>query len=198
MRRWTNITFLSLTTAAAFFLLIQLLSWLNGAISAEIDRYWLAESRAGMGIMVAEHSKDAISTQFLFKVFSPTEGEMNPRKGVVYHMLDLVERFGPGAPTKSRDILWGLKQLAPLPGRTEAFNGWVDVLGLAWKRGFEATPDVDKAAYKERYIQVAKAAGIEPGQFDALKIAANSTRPEVRQKVEAFRVLALGLNQGGE
>ena len=196
MKRWGNITFLSLTTVAAFFLLIQLLGWLNGAISAEIDRYWLQEGRIGIGIAMSERVKP-LSTASLVEVFSPVRG-MNPRKGELTHLLDLVERFGPGEPTKPRDILWGLKQLPGLPGRTECFNGWVDALELTWRRKFADTPDTDKNAFQARLGKLFTVAGVEGGKFDALKIAAGETRQEVRRKVEAFRVLALGLNQGGE
>ena len=192
MKRWGNITFLSLTTIAAFFLLIQTLTFLNWQISEEIDHYWMSESRIGMVISTAAPEQFPAKTmRVLF------HGQLKA-KGPLTHLLELVEEHGPGEPTPSRPIFWGIKNSVPLPGRTEAYNGWVDALSEAWKRTYADTPDAEKNAFQARLGQVFAAAGIEGGKFGLLKIAAGDKLPDVRRKVETFRVLAMGLNQGGQ
>lgn len=190
MKRWGNITFLSLTTIAAFYLLIQTLGWLNVRISREIDDYWMREGELGLKIVAGEKG-NPLPSRLLFAAFRVG---LEPRKGPISHLLEIVEERGPGLPKQPEPAFGGLWKPVGVPGRTECFNGWVDALALGWKRKFAATAPEEKNAFQARLGQLFAAAGIEGGKFDSIKLSAEDTRGEARRKVAAFRVLAEGLN----
>lgn len=193
MQRLSNLVFLSLTTVAAFFLLVQLLTFLNGTVSHEIDMYWLRKGELGEKIAAMEKTKP-LPSRLLYAAFSLG---LEERKGGLRHLLRIVEENGPGNPTAPEPLIGGLFTRPGAPGRTEAYNGWVDALTVAWRRGFDSPDTTDKAAYKERLGKLFAAAGLEAGKFEALKITAADKPAEWRRKVMAFRVLAEGLPEKG-